>query len=62
MDCFFYRFSQKGFKKVTLQRHSRLKRPNGIKEYLITLFKAELKLKVIKVSYDEFIEMAYSKN
>tara|TARA_B100001094_G_scaffold35989_1_gene30075 strand:+ start:40008 stop:41333 length:1326 start_codon:yes stop_codon:yes gene_type:complete len=29
---------------------------------LITLFKAELKFKVIKVSYDEFIEMAYSKN
>jgi len=33
-----------------------------LSQKLITLFKAELKFKVNKVSYEEFIEMAYSKN
>ena len=33
-----------------------------LSQKLITLFKTELKFKVNKVSYEEFIEMAYSKN
>ena len=33
-----------------------------LSQKLITLFKSELKFKINKVSYEEFIEMAYSKN
>ena len=33
-----------------------------LSQKLITLFKSELKFKVNKVSYEKFIEMAYSKN